>query len=273
MVVVWRAGGLAAVYPRVGGIHTFSEVCPTLDPNLRTDPVPTLLLAYRRGLFPMADDSEPDGEIRWFRPDPRAVLPLSEEEGFHVPRRLATRLRTAPFVLTTDVAFEAVMRGCARPRRSEDGTWIDERFVRAYGALHRAGFAHSIEVWADAGVGADAAEVSEVDGRRLALVGGLYGVHLGGMFMAESKFHRAELGGTDASKVALVALVRHLRSRGFACCDVQLSNLHTARFGVREMPAREYERLLESHAERRVPWQPFSPPGLERMLPSRPLRR
>jgi len=173
-------------------------------------------LAYRHGIFPMAD--ERSGGVLWFRPDPRAVIPL---DGFHVSRSLARTLRRGRFEVRVDTAFETVMRGCAdRP----EGSWISERFVEVYGALHRAGKAHSLEAWRD---------------RRL--VGGVYGLALGGAFMAESMFHRE----TDASKVSLAALVGRLSERGFTVLDVQYMTPHLESLGAVEITRREYERRLE----------------------------
>jgi leucyl/phenylalanyl-tRNA---protein transferase len=173
-------------------------------------------LAYRHGIFPMAD--ERSGEVLWFRPDPRAVIPL---DGFHVSRSLARTLRRAAFDIRVDTDFAGVMRGCAdRP----EGTWISERFVEVYGALHRAGKAHSVEAW-----------------RGGRLVGGAYGLALGGAFMAESMFHRE----TDASKVALAALTSRLRERGFVLLDVQYVTPHLESLGAIEITRREYERRLE----------------------------
>jgi len=173
-------------------------------------------LAYRHGIFPMAD--ERSGEVLWFRPDPRAVIPL---DGFHVSRSLVRTLRRGRFEVRVDTAFETVMRGCAdRP----EGSWISERFVEVYGALHRAGKAHSLEAWRD---------------RRL--VGGVYGLALGGAFMAESMFHRE----TDASKVSLAALVGRLSERGFTVLDVQYMTPHLESLGAVEITRREYERRLE----------------------------
>jgi len=175
-----------------------------------------ILLAYSHGIFPMAD--ERTGEVLWFRPDPRAVIPLY---GFHVSRSLARTLKRALFEVRIDTDFEGVMRGCAdRP----EGTWISERFVEVYGALHRAGVAHSVEAWRSGRLG-----------------GGLYGLALGGAFMAESMFHR----DTDASKVALAALVGRLRERGFTLLDVQYLTPHLESLGAVEISRREYERRLE----------------------------
>lgn len=175
-----------------------------------------VLLAYAHGIFPMAD--ERSGEVLWFRPDPRVIIPL---DGFHVSRSLARTLRRGLFEIRFDTDFEGVMRGCAdRP----EGTWISERFVEVYAALHRAGKAHSVEAWRE--------------GR---LVGGVYGLALGGAFMAESMFHRE----TDASKVALGALVSRLLERGFILLDVQYLTPHLEGLGAVEIPRREYERRLE----------------------------
>jgi len=173
-------------------------------------------LAYRHGIFPMAD--EQTGEVLWFRPDPRAVIPL---DGFHISHSLARTIRRGRFEIRVDSDFEGVMRGCAdRP----EGSWIDERFVGVYGALHRAGAAHSVEAW-----------------HKGRLAGGTYGVALGGAFMAESMFHRE----TDASKVALAALVQRLRERSFVLLDVQYVTPHLESLGAVEISRREYERRLQ----------------------------
>lgn len=191
-----------------------------------------LLLAYRRGIFPMA---EPDsGELAWFSPDPRAVLPLQR---FHVPRSLARTFRSGRFELHTDTAFEAVMRACAEPGPGRGSTWIDERLVEVYCALHQRGAAHSIEARRDG-----------------ALVGGLYGVHLGAAFFGESMFSRPAEGGRDASKVCLVALVSTLRARGFELLDTQFLTPHLARFGVTEIPRRRYLDRLARAVGREASW-------------------
>ncbi|GBD22391.1 Leucyl/phenylalanyl-tRNA--protein transferase [bacterium HR29] len=175
----------------------------------------TILAAYRCGFFPWPHD---DQEYLWFSPDPRAILPL---ERFSVTRRLARRMRQGRFRVTIDGAFAAVVEGCAdRP----GGTWITPRLARAYCRLHELGWAHSIEVWS-------------LDG---ALIGGLYGVAIGGLFGAESMFHRA----TDASKIALAALVQWCEARGMTLVDVQLLTPHLASLGAIEVPRQEYLRLL-----------------------------
>jgi leucyl/phenylalanyl-tRNA--protein transferase len=176
--------------------------------------VSTVFAAYTAGLFPMHLGS---GELAWWSPDPRGVLPL---DALRVSRSLRRSLRR--FTTTVDRAFADVMRGCAEGR--EDGAWITPEFVDTYSRLHELGWAHSIEVW-----------------REDELVGGLYGVEIGGLFAGESMFHRA----TDASKVALVALVERLRScGGDRLLDVQWRTEHLATLGVQEIPRAEYLRRL-----------------------------
>jgi leucyl/phenylalanyl-tRNA---protein transferase len=183
-------------------------------------PSDLLVSAYAGGWFPMA--AEP-GEIRWYSPDPRGIIPL---ERFHVPARLARVLRNGRFQIEIDRDFEAVIRACAEADRDDEdaGTWIDDEIVESYCALHRAGLAHSVEAW---------------QGGRLA--GGVYGVAIGGAFFGESMFHHV----TDASKVALAALVDRLRTRGYRLLDVQWVTPHLERFGAIEIPRRRYLKLLE----------------------------
>lgn len=176
----------------------------------------TLLAAYRAGIFPMPVDGVPG--MAWFSPDPRGVLPL---DGLHVGRTLRRAARR--FTVTADRAFADVVAGCADPRRP--GGWITAAIRSAYGELHALGWAHSIEVWDAGGT----------------LAGGLYGVELGGLFAAESKFHvRA-----DASKVALVALVERLREAGGPrLLDVQWTTPHLRRLGACDLPRADYLRRL-----------------------------
>jgi leucyl/phenylalanyl-tRNA--protein transferase len=171
------------------------------------------------------------------------VIPL---DGFHASRSLRRRVRSGKFTITTNRDFEAVIRACAEPRKQERETWIDERIVRAYCALHRAGHAHSIEAWLG-------------EPQAGPLVGGLYGVHIGAAFFAESKFSRPALGGTDASKVCLVHLVHHLRRRGFELLDVQFTNPHIEQFGVVEVPRDKYLLELGRAVAHRAEWLPFEP--------------
>lgn len=172
-----------------------------------------LLSAYMQGAFPM----DVQGQIQWFSPDPRAIIEL---DGFRASRTLRQLVRSRKFETRIDTEFEAVMRACAdRP----DGTWISEEIITAYCDLHRLGFAHSVESWRDN-----------------QLAGGLYGVSIGGAFFGESMFHRQ----TDASKVALVALVERMRSRDFTLLDIQFLTEHLERFGAVEIPRRTYLRRL-----------------------------
>lgn len=190
-----------------------------------------LLAAYGSGVFPWFDDDR--GPILWWSPDPRAVLFPDE---LQVSRRLQRRLKNGGFRVTLDRAFRDVVRACAAPRPGSSGTWITPRMQRAYGRLHRSGYAHSIEVW-----------------RGDALVGGLYGVSLGSMFFGESMFFRE----TDASKVALVCLVRRIESWGFSLLDCQVMNPHLASLGARAIPRREFLDLLAAsnrHPTRKGPW-------------------
>ena len=220
-----------------------------MPPDPRTSAA--LLAAYREGAFPMAD---PDtGRIEWFCPDPRAVMPLNPEsapgagDGFHISRSLARRLRSGRFAVTSDTAFEDVIRGCAEPREGREETWIDERIVRWYADLFELGHAHSVEAWLGA-----------PDGPPL-LVGGVYGVSIGAAFFAESMFSRPQLGGTDASKVCLAHLVAHLRRRGYDFMDVQLRNEHTDQFGVYTVRRAKYAKMLAAAVEKQAAWGPFEP--------------
>ena len=180
----------------------------------------TLLAAYRRGLFPMRLSR--GGPLGWWAPVSRGVIPL---DGLQVSRSLRRSLRR--FTVTVDVGFTEVMRACA-DRRRPDG-WIDDSFVAAYTRLHELGWAHSIEVWS----GGDG------DGHEPRVVGGLYGVAIGGLFAGESMFHTE----TDASKVALVALVERLRAGGGTLFDVQWRTPHLASLGAIEIPRDDYTLL------------------------------
>ena len=180
-----------------------------------------LVSAYASGWFPMA--VEP-GEIRWYSPDPRGIIPL---DTFHVPKRLARTARSGRFTIEVDRAFGDVIRACADAERdaNDPGSWIDAEIMESYCALHARGLAHSIEAWQN--------------GR---LAGGLYGVALGGAFFGESMFHHV----TDASKVALIALVDRLRARGYRLLDTQWVTDHLEQFGAVEIPRRRYLQLLEA---------------------------
>ena len=179
-----------------------------------------LLRAYAAGLFPMAESAE-EPDLFWIDPDPRGVLPLDR---FHLPRRLKRTLRGGHYEIRIDSAFEAVMRGCARPTQMRPKTWINDEILRLYGALHERGYAHSVEAW-----------------RAGELMGGLYGVALRGVFFGESMFSRS----ADASKVALVHLVARLVKGGFRLLDTQFVTEHLRRFGAVEIPRADYHRELE----------------------------
>jgi leucyl/phenylalanyl-tRNA--protein transferase len=177
-------------------------------------PAPLLLEAYCTGIFPMAMEN---GEIAWFSPDPRGILPL---DAFHVPHGLKRVLKKDRFQIRLNTDFEAVIRACGE--RAE--TWISEEIVASYVNLHQLGFAHSVEVWMDE-----------------KLVGGLYGVSVYGAFFGESMFHTV----ADASKVALVELVNRLNERGFHLLDTQYVTSHLRTFGAVEITRPKYMRLLK----------------------------
>jgi leucyl/phenylalanyl-tRNA--protein transferase len=180
--------------------------------------VPRLLLAYRSGIFPWTTHP-----ITWWSPDPRAILELDR---VHVSRSLARELRRERFVLTRDRAFSDVMQGCAARVPGRPETWISPEFVKAYTVLHTAGHAHSVECWLDG-----------------SLVGGVYGVQIGGFFAGESMFHRV----SNASKVALCHLTDHLRTRGFSLFDIQMATPVTTQLGAVLLPRSAYlERLNDA---------------------------
>ena len=177
-----------------------------------------LLQGYRLGVFPMAME---DDSIEWFSPDPRAILPL---EDFHVPHVLRRLLRRRVFKTTIDKAFSEVIAACAE----REDTWINPEIIESYTRLHELGNAHSVEAWKE--------------GR---LAGGLYGVAVGGAFFGESMFHSV----TDASKIALVALVEHLRARKFVLLDTQWLTPHLQQFGGIEISRNHYLRVLRRAVE------------------------
>ncbi|GAB4182555.1 MAG: leucyl/phenylalanyl-tRNA--protein transferase [Roseiflexaceae bacterium] len=190
---------------------------------------PALLIeAYSHGVFPMAGE---DGIIRWYDPNPRAIIPLDQ---FHIPRRLARTVRNGPFEIRYDTAFTTVMERCAEPIPGREGTWISAEFIRAYTELHQIGFAHSVEAWIDN-----------------QLVGGLYGVAIRGLFAGESMFSRER----DASKVCLVHLVERLRAGGYTLLDSQfITGSHMLQFGAIEIPRLEYRARLATALRIRASW-------------------
>jgi leucyl/phenylalanyl-tRNA--protein transferase len=192
-----------------------------------------LLEAYRHGIFPWYNDDQP---IMWWSPDPRTVL---FPEKLHISRSLKRCLRLGGFTVTLDTCFRNVMEHCAgpRPQYPDGGTWITAEMLDAYTRLHELGYAHSVETWKEG-----------------QLVGGAYGVALGGAFFAESMFTLVD----DASKVALVFLVHQLQSWGFHIIDCQQSSPHVMRFGAEEIPRRTFIDHLDKALtirERRGHWQ------------------
>ncbi len=185
--------------------------------------VPRLLLAYRSGIFPWTDDP-----ITWWSPNPRAVFDL---QTYQPPRRLADKMKKRPFELTFDRDFASVIRNCARPAPGRETTWVSPLFIDAYTAMHKAGHAHSVEAWQEG-----------------ELVGGVYGVSIGGFFAGESMFHRV----TDASKIALTHLLFSLRDAGFQLFDTQVRSPLTERLGAIEIPRAEYLRRLALAIARKV---------------------
>ena len=188
-----------------------------------------LIDAYRQGIFPWSSEGQP---LLWWSPDPRMVL-FSDE--FRVSRSLRKRIREGLFEIRVDTAFDDVMAACAEPREGQAGTWITEAMRRAYGDLHRRGYAHSVEAWRDGH-----------------LAGGLYGVALGRVFFGESMFARE----TDASKVALAHLVAMLRERGVPIIDCQQQTSHLASLGARPIPRAEFAAILRELIHSAAP-----PPG------------
>jgi len=187
------------------------QLLKMIDPEL-------LLQGYRLGVFPMAME---DDSIEWFSPDPRAILPL---EDFHVTHALRRLLRRRLFETTINKVFAEVITACAK----REDTWINREIVQSYTQLHQLGHAHSVEAWKEG-----------------KLVGGLYGVAVGGAFFGESMFHCV----TDASKIALVALVQHLRARKFVLLDTQWLTPHLQQFGGMEISRNHYLRLLRRAVE------------------------
>jgi len=179
-----------------------------------------LIDAYQHGIFPWPFTTDLS-LLAWWSPDPRAIIEL---DGLHMSRRLRRTCRSARFQITCDQDFTQVIGGCATENGRAGATWLLPAMIRAYTRLHELGYAHSVEVWHEG-----------------QLAGGTYGVAIGGLFAAESKFYRVR----DASKVALVHLVSHLRARGYTLLDVQQATPHTVRLGAKEIPRCEYLRRLE----------------------------
>jgi leucyl/phenylalanyl-tRNA---protein transferase len=184
-------------------------------------PAATLLSAYSRGIFPMAEERE-DADVFWVDPERRGVFPL---QTFKVPPRLARTMRASAYRMTVDTAFAQVMAACAEPQAGRPKTWISPLIERSYANLHARGFAHSVEVW---------------DGVELA--GGLYGVSIGAAFFGESMFTRRR----DASKMALVHLAARLKAGRFQLLDTQFVTEHLKQFGAVEISRRQYQKQLRA---------------------------
>jgi len=179
-----------------------------------------ILEAYRQGIFPWPLALDGVDLLAWFSPDPRAIFELDQ---LHIPRRLKRRLRNGGYEVTTNRSFDRVIANCAAPREGEPGTWITPELATAYHQLHELGYAHSVEVW-----------------HREELVGGLYGVSIGGFFSGESMFHRHR----DTSKIAICHLIRHLDQQGFTLFDIQQSSLHCSMMGAIEIGREDYLQRL-----------------------------
>jgi leucyl/phenylalanyl-tRNA--protein transferase len=192
-----------------------------------------LLRAYRQGIFPWYSKDQP---ILWWSPDPRSVLYL---ERLKVSRSLSKTLRKNIYSVTADTSFRRVMNYCAEPRRDGLGTWLTDDMIDAYCRLHTMRYAHSVESWQDG-----------------ELVGGLYGIALGGVFFGESMFSRR----SDASKVAFVHLVEHLKTWGYVLIDCQVSSAHLTSLGAETIPRREFIAILNSYCDIPTPWEPWDKP-------------
>lgn len=179
-----------------------------------------LLKAYACGLFPMAESAD-DPTLYWIEPDQRGVIPI---DAFHVPRSLAKAIRKNDFEVRVDTDFEGVISGCAELTSIRRETWINQPIRDLYGELFHMGFCHTVECWKDG-----------------ALMGGLYGIHIGGAFFGESMFSRLP----DASKIALVHLRNRLKAGGFALLDTQFVTDHLRKFGAQEVPRSDYNELLQ----------------------------
>lgn len=210
----------------------------------KLDLTPEILLrAYTVGIFPMAETRD-DPELFWIDPERRGILPL---DGAHLPRRLKRTVRQGVFDIRCDTACREVIRACAAPGTSpgRDNSWINNQIIDLYGALHDRGFVHSVECW-----------------REDQLIGGLYGVSLGGAFFGESMFSRQR----DASKVALVHLLARLHHAGFVLLDTQFSTEHLRQFGTIEIPRDEYHLRLDAALQIRTEFYSGPSEGVEEEL-------
>jgi len=243
------------------GQLVFPKLTP--HPGLRL-----LVQAYSLGAFPMADYRHAEG-VEFFTANPRCIFPL--DGSLRWPRSLRAKTKRREFTITSDTAFEAVVRGCADVARTHNpeagelpGTWINDWIIETYTELHACGLAHSVEAWLPLEQALldnplppcgdrPPPPVHIQDG--LMLVGGLYGVHLGAAFCGESMFSRPDIGGSDASKVCLVKLVAHLMRRGFLVLDSQISNAHVTSLGGVTVPLGQYSATLARALLRPTPWE------------------
>ncbi len=218
------------------------------DEMTRSDPQPVGVENTHRDI----------GEVHWYMPRQRAVLPLTADEGLHIPRTIAKELKRGKFEFRTDQAFEEVVRRCSRARSETDRPWIDRRIFAMYRLLHRGGHAHSFEAYR-----------RDPQTDQPVLVGGLYGLSIGSIFFAESMFHEPRprladgstdpLDGTNASSCALIRFCHHLDHCGYSVLDVQMKNAHTERFGVVEMHHKAFDRLLDRAVRDADRWKPYEP--------------
>ncbi len=205
-----------------------------------------LLRAYAIGIFPMAE-ARNDPELYWIDPESRGIIPL---DSFHISRSLRKTVRHGPFAVTCDTAFERVVEACAAPAPGRRQTWINQTIFDLCCQLYRMGHAHSVETWLDGN-----------------LVGGLYGISLGGAFFGESMFSCE----TDASKVALVHLVARLRAGNYGLLDTQFVTKHLSGFGALEIPREDYRKRLTAALARRANFSPdLAPDALDELLAATP---
>ncbi len=184
-----------------------------------------LIAAYRKGIFPWYDDNQP---LLWWSPNPRAVLDPTQ---VHISRSMTKCIRTSPFEISVNRAFNQVIEECSYSRKSQEGTWITQSMINAYTILHQQGFAHSVEVW-----------------DQEALVGGLYGIGIGAAFCGESMFHKQ----ANASKMAFIALCQHFSKAGGLLIDCQIQNDHLTSLGAQEIGRETFLKRLKSHSASRV---------------------
>lgn len=194
------------------------------------------LRAYAGGLFPMADSR--NGRTAWYSANPRSIIPL---DGLRISRSLGRRIRSQPYRITADTDFAAVIHACSQPRPYANDTWISDAIIRVSNGLHAMGFAHSVEAWRD-----------DPHTGQAELVGGLYGMAIGEVFIGESMFSAAR----DASKICLVYLVDHLRRCGFSLLDTQILNDHMARMGAIEISREAFHERFDSAVEKSSRWYP-----------------